>query len=88
MFSIRYMTRDPLLNRKASILSSQSQSTPAAPPNAGPSTDQSSQGRGMILISSHFQNNFSYDSRAKIKASSYQNCTESIYYPFRISLET
>ena len=56
MFSIRYMTRDPLLNRKASILSSQPQSTAAAaaPSSVGSSTDQSSQERSMILISYHF----------------------------------
>ena len=60
MFSIRYMTKKPARNLKASILSSQPQSTTstAAPSSAGSSTDQSSQGRSMILISSTFQNIF------------------------------
>ena len=60
MFSICYITREPLGNLTVPVLSSQPQSTAAtavaAPSSAGPSTDQSAQGRSMILNSSRFQN--------------------------------
>ncbi|PAV73554.1 hypothetical protein WR25_12016 [Diploscapter pachys] len=44
--TIRYITRKPLGNLTVPVLSSQPQSTAAASPSAGSSTDQSSQERG------------------------------------------